>query len=221
MAGAGALAWYRLSTTVRHVTVTSASRRAADGSPNLVGGTTVVVAVRLPGGASHVLVLHDQAGRADVLSLPGRLMSRPGHQAARAIDHVAPEAARRLVATVESLGLPVAHYVGLDLAHVAPTSALGQLVADRRSASGIIRDPLAAGAVLSGLVHHLVLDRRTSLQRALDLLSLRSCRSQHLPVSPDGRLAVPTAAARGVVSRFLRTAPTSLCRAPVGALLAK
>lgn len=221
VAAAATVAWHRLAAAVHHVAMPAATATTPAGGPvPLAGGTTVLVAVRLPSGTSHVVVLHDRGGRADVLALPGRLAAAAG-RSRRAIDQVAPEAARRLVATVESLGVPVTHYVGLDLAHVAPASPLGQLVTGHRSAASLTSDPLAAGAVLSGLVHHLVLDRGTSLQGALGLLSLHSCRPEQLPVAHVGRVAVPTAAARAVVTRFLRTPPAPSCRAPVGDLIAR
>lgn len=213
----GALTAWRVEHAVHHVAadVRPVTAAATGGSP---GHAALLVAVRLPDGRADVLLLHDHAGRAEVLSLPGRLATAASG-GRRALDQLDPEAARPVVATVEALGVPVAHYIGLDLAHLPRRSVLGRVVDGQTSIGGLVGNPLGAAHLLTAVAGRLFLGPRTSLQGALDLLTLRSCRPLRLPVTPAGTLVRPAPAAGAVVERFLDRDPSPACRTPVTGLL--
>lgn len=123
------------------------------------------------------------------------------------------------MATVEGLGVPVAHYVGLDLSDLPPRSTLNLVLTGRVAASGLVTDPVAAAHLLADLAGRVFLGPRTSVQAALGLLHLRSCRPLHLPVTASGILVRPAPAAARVVDHFLHEAPSLACRTPVTGLL--
>jgi hypothetical protein len=211
------LAWSQLESSVHHVTIEPTAATTA--SLRDRGLPAMVVDVRLPGGSTKVLVLHDTNGHAQVLSLPGRLSLATAAPRPGAIDQVAPGRPAGVVGTVERLGIRVTHYVGLDLSRVSAGSPIGQLLRGKASVGTLVTNPLDLDHVLASVVHHLFLGPKTSLGDALSLLSLRSCPPKTLPTTRHGPIDLPAPDAASAVQKILGGRAVTGCRSSVAALL--
>lgn len=230
LATAIGITWTRLERAVHHVSIVTgpparlASSTSGPATPSAEGhrveASAIVLALRLPGASADVVLVHDQAGRADVMTVPGRLLlaAAGGHRAT--VAQVTPAEPVALVRTVEDLGVQVTSYVGLDLEHVNRRSPLALLLTGHVSLGSLLADPLALDHLLGAVAHHLFLGRRTTLGDALGLLRLRSCPAHALPVRRVGAVAVPARRAAQVVRAVLSGTPPASCHGSVARLLA-
>lgn len=215
-----AVTWSELQGSVHHVALSSARVDGAVRSPGGQAPAAMVLDVRLPGGSTRVLVLHDAAGRAQVLSLPSHLALPPVAGRAVPLDRMAPGRPADLVDALQRLGVRVTRYIGLDLSRVPVASPVGRLLSGKASIAALIANPLDLDHVLAGIVHHLFLGPRTSLGDALELLRLQSCTPRPLPVARVGTVDIPAPDAATVLHQVLGRPPAGGCHSSVANLLA-
>ena len=85
------------------------------------------------------------------------------------IDSLSLHAPSTIIAGLDHLGIPVTHYVGVDLHMVNPASNLGQLATGKLSVSSMISDPTGATSLLEQVASHIYLGPGTPVTAVLSL----------------------------------------------------
>ena len=138
---------FRIDHAVHHVGIPA--RLLARGKNDLLA------IVKGPDHSEQIFVFHDDGGHTNVLKVPNKLGLPLADGGTVPIDTLSLHAPIALIAGLDRLGIPVSHYVGVDLHMVSPTSSLGQLATGQgvghRPHLGSDRDDLAARA--GGLAH--------------------------------------------------------------------
>ena len=112
------------------------------------GKNDLLAIVRGPDHKEQVFVFHATAGHTHVPAgaRPGwRCRSDDGRRSAPR-TRLSIHAPAKIVAGLVSLGIPVSHYVGVDLHTVDPTSNLGRLATGKLSVTSMLSNPMAASA---------------------------------------------------------------------------
>lgn len=205
----GAVTAWRADRAVHYVALSPALVRA--------GADDLLVDVWRRGRPASLYVLRSTTETTTVLPVPWRLeVGTVGGRVVTAGD-VPPQRPAPLVRGLESAGIPVSRFLGVDLRTVAPGSTLGRLVAGTESVGQVLHDPVAAAGALTDAAHHVYLGPGTSVSAVLGLLGGRACPAGHLPtdVRAAGTVTVRQPGAAGVVRRFLGVGTTSV-RCPGG-----
>ena len=149
---------YRIDHDVHHVGV-PASLLAK-------GKNDLLAIVKGPNHSEQIFVFHDSGGHTNVLKIPSALglpMPGGGTVPIRTLSLHAPAT---MIAGLSRLGIPVSHYVGVDLHMVDPSSSLGQLATGRLAITSLISDPTGTTGLLdAGGLAHLSRARDPGLRR--------------------------------------------------------
>ena len=92
------------------------------------GKNDLLAIVKGPDHSEQIFVFHDTGGHTNVLKIPNKLglpLATGGRTVP--IDTLSLHTPITLIAGLDKLGIPVSHYVGVDLHMVSPTSSLGEL----------------------------------------------------------------------------------------------
>jgi hypothetical protein len=93
-------------------------------------------------------------GRTHVLKIPSQLaLPKPGGGRVP-IDTLSPHEPATIIAGLDRLGIPVGHYVGVDLHTVSPTSSLGCLATGNLSVTSLISDPTGTTSLIEQVASH-------------------------------------------------------------------
>ena len=87
---------------------------------------------------------------------------------------------------LDRLGIPVTHYVGVDLHTVNPSSNLGRLATGRLSVTSLIADPTGTGSLLAQVASHMYLGPGTPVSAVLSLMHVPTTHPVSVPTDRDG-----------------------------------
>jgi hypothetical protein len=187
---------YRIDHAVHHVGV-PASLLAK-------GKNDLLAIVKGPDHSEQIFVFHNVGGHTNVLKIPNAL-DLPLHSgASAAIDTLSIHAPRSIIAGLDHLGIPVSHYVGVDLHMVDPSSNLGRLATGKLSISSMISDPTGTTSLLEQVASHVYLGPGTPVSAVLSLMNVPSSHPLDVPTAKDDQgQVVPGSAFTTVLRSFL------------------
>ena len=91
-----------------------------------------------------------------------------------------------IIAGLDHLGIPVSHYVGVDLHTVDPASSLGQLATGKLSVTSLISDPTGTTSLLEQVASHVYLGPGTPVSAVLSLMNVPTANPVNVPTDTDG-----------------------------------
>jgi len=184
---------YRIDHAVHHVGV-PASLLAK-------GKNDLLAIVKGPNHSEQIFVFHASGGHTKVLKIPNGLglpLAGGDTVPIRTLSLHAPTA---IIAGLSRLGIPVSHYVGVDLHMVAPSSSLGQLATGRLSISSMISDPTGTTGLLEQVASHIYLGPGTPVSAVLSLMNVPTANPVSVPTDRDGHGTVVLASAFDTILR--------------------
>ena len=156
---------YRIDHAVHHVGV-PASLLAK-------GKNDLLAIVKGPDHSEQVYVFHATDGHTNVLQIPKALGLPLADGVTVPLATLSLHAPSTIISGLRHLGIPVSHYVGVDLHAVDPASALGELATGKLSVAsmmsnptGTTLDPHAGGLAHLSRARHPGLGRPVSHERA-------------------------------------------------------
>ena len=158
------------------------------------GKNDLLAIVKGPDHSEQIFVFHDTGGHTNVLKVPNKL-GLPVAGRTVPIDTLSVHAPTALIAGLDKLGIPVSHYVGVDLHLVSPTSSLGQLATGRLSVTGLITDPTGTTSLLEQVASHIYLGPGTPVSAVLSLMNVPTANPVSVPTAKDlnGRVVLASA----------------------------
>jgi hypothetical protein len=168
---------YRIDHTVHHVSI-PASLLAR-------GKNDLLAIVKGPDHSEQIFVFHDTGGHTNVLKVPNKLGLPSGGGGTVPIDTLSLHAPTTLIDGLDKLGIPVSHYVGVDLHMVSPTSSLGQLATGKLSVTGLISDPTGMTSLLERVASHIYLGPGTPVSAVLCLMNVPTANPLSVPTAKD------------------------------------
>jgi len=192
-AGWVGLSLYRIDHAVHHVGV-PASLLAK-------GKNDLLAIVKGPDHNEQIFVFHAVGGHTHVLQIPQALglPLASGHTVP--IDSLSLHAPSTIISGLDRLGIPVTHYVGVDLHMVDPASSLGQLATGKLSVSSMISDPTGATSLIEQVASHIYLGPGTPVSAVLSLMNVPTSHPVSVPPDTDVHGTVVLASAFSAVLR--------------------
>jgi hypothetical protein len=187
---------YRIDHAVHHVGV----------SPALLakGKNDLLAIVKGPDHSEQVFVFHDTGGHTNVLQIPKTLglpLVDGGTAQLGSLNLHAPTA---IISGLDRLGIPVTHYVGVDLHMVNPKSGLGQFALGQKSITSMISNPAGMSSLLDQVASHIYLGPGTPVSAVLSLMNVPTAHPVSVPVERDVHgVVVLTAAFAHILRAFL------------------
>ena len=184
---------YRIDHAVHHVGV-SASLLAR-------GKNDLLAIVKGPDHSEQVFVFHNVGGHTNVLQIPKSLglpLADGGTVPLGTLNLHAPSV---IIAGLDHLGIPVSHYVGVDLHMVDPHSNLGQLATGKLSVSSMISNPTGTSSILEQVASHIYLGPGTPVSAVLSLMNVPTAHPVSVPTERDVHGTVVLASAFANVLR--------------------
>jgi len=178
VAGWVGISLYRIDHAVHHVGV-PASLLAK-------GKNDLLAIVKGPDHSEQIFVFHATGGHTHILKIPNKL-ALPERGGGRVpIDTLSLHAPTTIIAGLDSLGIPVTHYVGVDLHMVSPTSSLGRLATGNLSVTSLISDPTGTTSLLEQVASHVYLGPGTPVSAVLSLMNVPTANPVSVPTDKDG-----------------------------------
>jgi len=187
VAGWVGISLYRIDHAVHHVAV-PASLLAK-------GKNDLLAIVKGPDHTEQIFVFHATGGHTHVLKIPNQLALPAAGGGRVPIDTLSLHAPARIIAGLDSLGIPVSHYVGVDLHKVNPASDLGRLATGNLSVTSMLSNPLGTSALLSQVASHMYLGPGTPVSDVLSLMNVPTAHPVTVPTDRNVRGQLVLAAA--------------------------
>ena len=169
---------YRIDHAVHHVGV-PASLLAK-------GKNDLLAIVKGPDHSEQIFVFHATGGHTHVLKIPSTLaLPLPGGGRVP-IETLSLHSPAAIIAGLDQLGIPVSHYVGVDLHTVDPASSLGQLATGKLSVTSLISDPTGTTSLLEQVASHVYLGPGTPVTAVLSLMNVPTANPVNVPTDTDG-----------------------------------
>jgi hypothetical protein len=168
---------WRIDHAVHHISV----------PPSLLakGKNDLLAIVKGPDHNEQIFVFHNTGGHTNVLKIPNSL-GLPLHGDTVPIHSLSLRSPTALIAGLSRLGIPVTHYVGVDLHMVDPSSSLGRLATGRLSVASMISDPTGATSILEQVASHIYLGPGTPVSAVLSLMNVPTAHPVSVPTNRDG-----------------------------------
>jgi hypothetical protein len=184
---------YRIDHAVHHVGI-PASLMAK-------GKNDLLAIVKGPDQSEQVFVFHNVGGHTNVLQIPKALGLPLATGGTLPLASMSLHSPSSIIAGLGRLGIPVTHYVGVDLHMVNPHSNLGQLATGKLSVSTMISNPTGMSSLLDQVASHIYLGPGTPVSAVLSLMNVPTAHPVHVPVNRDVDGTVVVAAAFANVLR--------------------
>ncbi|HWF16883.1 MAG TPA: hypothetical protein VG244_11935 [Acidimicrobiales bacterium] len=184
---------YKIDHAVHHVGVPAALLAK--------GKNDLLAIVKGPDHSEQIFVFHATAGHTNVLKIPSSLgLPLAGGRTApiESLNLHAPDA---IIGGLHRLGIPVTHYVGVDLHLVNPSSNLGQLATGKLSITSMISDPTSTTTLLEQVASHIYLGPGTPVSAVLSLMDVPTAHPVSVPTAKDVHGKVVLASAFTTVLR--------------------
>jgi hypothetical protein len=186
---------YRIDHAVHHVGV-SASLLAK-------GKNDLLAIVKGPDHTEQVFVFHNTGGHTNILQIP-QALGLPVAHGTVPLDKLSLHAPTAIIAGLGRLGIPVTHYVGVDLHAVNPKSNLAKLANGTMPLGSMMSDPTGASSLLQQVASHIWLGPGTPVSAVLSLMNVPTAHPLSVPVERDVHgVVVVTAAFANVMRAFL------------------
>jgi hypothetical protein len=190
------LSLYRIDHAVHHVGV-PASLLAK-------GKNDLLAIVKGPDHAEQVFVFHNVGGHTNVLQIPKALGLPLPDGRTVPLGSLSLHAPSVMIAGLDRLGIPVTHYVGVDLHMVNPHSSLGELATGTKSMTSMLTDPTGTTSLLEQVASHIYLGPGTPVSAVLSLMNVPTAHPVSVPVERDLHgVVVLTAGFASVMRAFL------------------
>jgi hypothetical protein len=169
------------------------------------GKSDLLAVVKGPDHHEEIYVFNSSSGHTKVLLVPTSLGVTTGHSTRTvplsALNIHQPEA---IIAGLRQLGIPVGHYVGVDLHAADPNSSLGKLALGKISMASLIGHPTGTTSMLEAVASHVYLGPHTSVSSLLSLMKVPTRTPVSVPTSTTSSGQVVEAApAINVLRHFL------------------
>jgi hypothetical protein len=184
---------YRIDHAVHHVGV-SASLLAQ-------GKNDLLAIVKGPDHSEQVFVFHNVGGHTNVLQIPQKLGLPLPNGTTAPLGTLSLHAPSTIIAGLDHLGIPVSHYVGVDLHMVSPDSNLGRLATGKLSMTSMMSDPTGTSSILEQVASHIYLGPGTPVSAVLSLMNVPTAHPVSVPTERDVHGTVVLAAAFANVLR--------------------
>lgn len=184
---------YKIDHAVHHVVV-PASLLAK-------GKNDLLAIVKGPQHFEQVFVFHNTGSHTNVLKVPSSLALPLSGGRRAAIDALSVHNPDAIISGLDHLGIPVTHYVGVDLHMVDPNSNLGKLATGKLSVTSLISDPTGTTTLLEQVASHIYLGPGTPVAAVLSLMNVPTAHPVSVPTSKDGDGRVVLASAFPTVLR--------------------
>ena len=145
------------------------------------GKNDLLAIVKGPNHSEQVFVFHAVGGHTNVLQIPQALGLPVPDGSTVPLGTLSLHAPASIIAGLDHLGIPVSHYVGVDLHMVNPASNLGQLATGRLSVSSMISDPTGASSLLEQVASHIYLGPGTPVSAVLSLMNVPAAHPVSVP----------------------------------------
>jgi hypothetical protein len=177
---------YRIDHAVHHVGVPAALLAK--------GKNDLLAIVKGPDHSEQIFVFHNTGAHTNVLKVPSSLqVPLPGGRSVP-IESLSLHAPDHLIAGLDHLGIPVSHYVGVDLHMVSPGSSLGQLATGKLSVTSLVSDPTGATSLLEQVASHIYLGPGTPVSAVLSLMNVPTAHPLSVPAkNVNGRVVIASA----------------------------
>ena len=168
------------------------------------GKNDLLAIVKGPDHSEQVFVFHAVDGHTNVLQIPQRLGLPLANGSTVPLGALSLHAPSTIIAGLDHLGIPVSHYVGVDLHAVDPKSNLGELATGKLSVSSMISDPTGATSLIEQVASHIYLGPGTPVSAVLSLMNVPTAHPVSVPTDRDVHGTVVLAAAfENVLRAFL------------------
>ena len=184
---------YRIDHAVHHVGV-PASLLAK-------GKNDLLAIVKGPNRSEQIFVFHAVGGHTNVLQIPKTLGLPLADGRTVPIGTLSLHAPTTIIAGLDHLGIPVTHYVGVDLHMVSPDSSLGRLATGNLSVTGLISDPTGTTSLIEQVASHVYLGPGTPVSALLSLMNVPTAHPVSVPTDTDVHGTVVLASAFSTILR--------------------
>ena len=184
---------YRIDHAVHHVGVPSSLLAR--------GRNDLLAIVKGPDHSEQVFVFHNVGGHTNVLQIPQRLGLPLANGATVPLGSLSLHAPAAIISGLDHLGIPVSHYVGVDLHMVDPNSSLGRLATGKLSMTSMISNPTGTSSILEQVASHIYLGPGTPVSAVLSLMNVPTAHPVSVPTERDVHGTVVLAAAFANVLR--------------------
>ncbi len=168
------------------------------------GKNDLLAIVEGPNHSEQIFVFHQTDGHTNVLKIPNALALPRRGGGTTPIDTLSLHTPTTIIAGLDQLGIPVAHYVGVDLHMVNPSSNLGQLATGKVSVTSFISDPTGTTSLLEQAASHMYLGPGTPVSAVLSLMDVATTPSVAVPTAKNGQGdVVPAPTFASVMRGFL------------------
>jgi hypothetical protein len=187
VAGWIGISLYKIDHAVHHVAVPAAL--LAEGKNDLLA------IVKGPDHTEQIFVFHATGGHTNVLKIPGTLSLPVAGGRTVPIETLDLHSPDAIISGLDRLGIPVTHYVGVDLHAVDPSSNLGQLATGKLSITSMISDPTGTTTLLEQVASHIYLGPGTPVSAVLSLMNVPTAHPVSVPTAKDvhGRVVLASA----------------------------
>jgi hypothetical protein len=187
---------YRIDHAVHHVGV-SASLLAK-------GKNDLLTIVKGPDHTEQVFVFHNAGAHTNILQIPQNLGLTLQNGSIVPLETLNLHAPSAIIAGLDRLGIPVTHYVGVDLHTVNPQSNLAKLANGTMPLGSLMSDPTGASSLLQQVASHIWLGPGTPVSAVLALMNVPTAHPVSVPVQRGLHgVVVLTAAFANVMRAFL------------------
>ena len=178
---------YKIDHAVHHVAVPATL--LAQGKNDLLA------IVKGPDHTEQIFVFHATGGHTNVLKVPSSLSLPLAGGRHVPIETLSLHSPAALISGLDRLGIPVTHYVGVDLHMVDPSSNLGQLATGKLSITSMISDPTGTTTLLEQVASHIYLGPGTPVSAVLSLMNVPTAHPVSVPTAKDvhGRVVLASA----------------------------
>jgi hypothetical protein len=167
------------------------------------GRNDLLAIVKGPNHSEQIFVFHDTGARTNVLKIPSTLqLPQPGGGTVP-VETLSLHRPVPIISGLDHLGIPVSHYVGVDLHMVSAGSSLGQLATGKLSVTSLISDPTGATSILEQVASHIYLGPGTPVSAVLSLMHVPTAHPLSVPTAKDGGRVVLASAFDSVLRGFL------------------
>jgi hypothetical protein len=165
------------------------------------GKNDLLAIVRGPDHSEEAYVFHQTDSTTKVLTIPSALavpLAAGRTVPLKTLDIHSPSV---IIAGLDKLGIPVSHYVGVDLHAVSPDSNLGQLASGKLSITSMISNPTGTTSLMGAVASHIYLGPGTPVSAVLSLMNVPTAHPVEVPTSRDSSGNVVLASAFTAVLR--------------------
>ena len=169
------------------------------------GKNDLLAIVKGPDNSEQAFVFHAAGGHTNVLQIPQAMAVPTTAGTTVPLEKLSLDAPATIIAGLEHLGIPVSHYVGVDLHSVDPASNLGQLATGKLSITSMISDPTGTTSLLEQVASHMYLGPGTPVSAVLSLMNVPTAHPVTVPTARNeqGKVVVLATALEAVLRVFL------------------